>query len=61
MLYIGVFVKGDGSLSPSDFFLSGFWDLKWEEKPMYCGGFIRHSPLFEGVHLRKEVAPTSSF
>lgn len=20
---------------------------KWEEKPMDCGGFIRHSPLFD--------------
>lgn len=25
---------------------------KWEEKPMDCGGFIRHSPLKEGVHPR---------
>ncbi|KAK9081130.1 hypothetical protein Scep_030985 [Stephania cephalantha] len=35
--------------------------LKWEENPMDCGGFIKHSPLFERVHLRKEVAPTYSF
>ncbi|KAK9081387.1 hypothetical protein Sjap_026674 [Stephania japonica] len=28
---------------------------------MDCGGFIKHSPLFERVHLRKEVAPTYSF